>query len=420
MTMVREPQVGRDPVRVPPGAATPTDEQRQRRALRVSLGLAVVAAGVGVGIAASKTGGGGQAGHQAAVRPGLPMAAAPPVAAPKPPGVPLPSSALFTQIAVTGNGLLLSGQTSASAGSKTPTCVAATVDPVSLAIGPGQTGSCGDPRLYGQTVEAVNTPIAGTNNATLSIDTADPTSGQVSDGPTVMTYGSYSDTRPVIAQGTQWLWVYDVETTNGPELLQVSAQSGEVVDTIAMPELYRPFLAADDDGVWVANSQNESPVAPALSYVVAGASAPRVVQSGPLPICWLTASGASAWVGAGLQGACAEETTERFSDAGPSALYSTPDDATPLSVIGNEANGLWTFQWSSAGQQILSIDPDTGSESVAATVPAVPQPEFTDQGLAPGQGVYFDGAIYLLEPPFHLDGYIGYSSLVRVVPAGRG
>jgi hypothetical protein len=95
-------------------------------------------------------------------------------------------------------------------------------------------------------------------------------------------------------------------------------------------------------------------------------------------------------------------------------LYSTPGASTPLSVIGDEADGLWTFQWSPTGQQIVSIDPDTGAESVAATVPSVPQPEFTDQGLAPGQGVYFDGALYLLEPPFRLDGYIGYSSIVRV------
>ena len=163
-------------------------------------------------------------------------------------------------------------------------------------------------------------------------------------------------------------------------------------------------------------------MAPALSYVVAG-SRHRVSSSRDhCRSVGSTASGTSAWVGAGLQGACAKETTERFADADarPSAVYSTPGDATPLGVIGNEANGLWTFQWSSAGQQILSIDPDTGSESVAATVPVVPQPEFTDQGLAPGQGVYFNGAIYLLEPPFHLDGYIGYSSLVRVVPAGRG
>jgi hypothetical protein len=292
--------------------------------------------------------------------------------------------------------------------------VAAAVDPTSLTVGPLERGNCGDPRLYGQTVEAVNTNIPQSNNATMSIHVANATTGAVTDGPVVMTYGSYSDTRPVIATGTHWLWIYDVETTNGPELLQVSAQSGQVVDTVAMPTFYRPLLAADDGGVWVANSQNELPAAPALSYVAAGASAPRVVVSGPLPICWLSAAGTTAWVGAGLRGACASETTERFADDGRSALYSTAGATLPVTVIGNEAEGLWTFQWYPDGQQIVSVNPDTGSESVAATLPQVPQPEYTDQGLAPGQAVYFGGALYLLEPPFRLNGWQGYSSIVRV------
>lgn len=410
MTLVREPRVATGPDH-DDRAST---RERQHHTWRIGIGLALVVAGVGAGVATSQQGG-GHSGHRTGTRPvPVPKAAEPTLGAPKPPGVPLPSSELFTQISLTPDGPLLSGQTSATAASKQPTCVAATVNPVSLALGPLQTGSCGDPRLYGKTVAVVNTAIAGTNNETLSISAANPATGQVSVGPAVMTYGSYSDTRPVVAYGSQWLWVYDVETTRGPELLQVSAESGEVVDTVAMPELYRPFLAADDGGVWIGNSENESPVAPALSYVAAGSSEPHVVESGPLPICWLTAAGTSAWVGAGLQGASAKETTERFSDSGPSDLYSTPGASTPLSVIGDEADGLWTFQWSPTGQQIVSIDPDTGAESVAATVPSVPQPEFTDQGLAPGQGVYFDGALYLLEPPFRLDGYIGYSSIVRV------
>lgn len=415
MTLVQESRVATGPSHED---RAPTTE-RDRRGWRIAIGVALVVAGIGVGVAASQHGGGGSIHDHAGAHAPLAKAAVPPVASPKPPGVTLPSSELFTQITVTPAGLLLSGQTSASAASQQPTCVAATVNPVSLTLGPVQTGSCGNPLLSGRTVTAVNTPIAGTNNETLSINAASSATGGVSVGPAVMTYGSYSDTRPVVAYGSQWLWVYDVETTKGPELLQVSAASGAVVDTIAMPALYRPFLAADDGGVWVANSENESPVAPALSYVASGASAPDVVASGPLPICWLTAAGTSAWVGAGAQGACAKETTERFSDTGSSAAYSVPGAATPLSVIGDEAEGLWTFQWSPTGQQIVSIDPDTGSQSVAATVSPVAQPAFTDQGLAPGQGVYFDGAIYLLEPPFRLDGYIGYSSIVRVVPDGR-
>ena len=155
--------------------------------------------------------------------------------------------------------------------------------------------------------------------------------------------------------------------------------------------------------------------------VAAGSSVPHVVVSSPLPICWLSASGTSAWVGAGLQAACAKQTTERFEDDGPSAEYSAPGDYTLGTVIGNQQSGLWTMTWSAtATQEIVSIDPDTGSESVAATVPSVQEPLYTDAGLVEGQAVYFDGALYLLEPPFRLNGYQGYTSIVRLLPPAVG
>ena len=396
------------------GAVDEARRPPRRGHLRTWATLVVVAASIGVGVALSQTGGHGRSGRDAGLRSKAPKATTPPAPTPKPPGVALPPSGLFTQISATSNGLLLSGESPATAQSQEPTCVAATVDPGSLTVGPLESGRCSDPLLYGQTVEAVSTNVPQSNNATISIDVANPETAAVTDGPVVMTYGSYSDTRPVIVYGTRWLWVYDVETTRGPELLQVSAQSGEVVDTIAMPALYRPLLAADDGGVWVANSENELPAAPALSYVAAGASAPDVVVSGPLPICWLSAAGSSAWLGAGLQGACAKEVTERFEDYGKGPTYSTPAGTVPVTVIGNEAEGLWTFQWYPDGQQIVSINPDTGSQSVVATLPQVPQPEYVDQGLAQGQAVYFDGALYLLEPPFRDNGWLGYTSIVKV------
>lgn len=396
------------------GAIDAARRPPRRGRLRIGAIVLVVAASIGGVVALSQTGGQGHSGHATPLEPKAPKAPTPPPATPKPPGVALPSSGLFMQISATSNGLLLSGESPATAQSQQPTCVAATVDPGSLTVGRLVTGSCGDPRLYGQTVEAVNTNVPQSNNATISIDVANPETGAVSDGPVVMTYGSFSDTRPVIVYGSRWLWVYDVETTHGPELLQVSAQSGEVVDTITMPTLYRPLLAADDGGVWVANAENAIPAAPALSYVAAGATAPDVVLSGPLPICWLSAAGSSAWVGAGLQGACAKQVTERFEDDGKAPDYSTPADTLPLTVIGNETQGLWTFQWYPDGQQIVAINPDTGSQSVVASLPQVPQPAYVDQGLAQGQGVYFDGALYLLEPPFRDNGWLGYTSIVKV------
>lgn len=397
--------------------------RRRRRYLLVAACIAIIGAVVG-GVALSNGGGRRPADtrHHAGT---APPRATPPFPTQKSPGVALPSSDLFNQISATAGGLLLTGVTDANGespeSSPLSTCVAAPLDPQSLAVGPVRVGSCGDPLLTGRTVEAVDTPSPRSNNATVSINVADPATGRVTDGPVVMTYGSFSDTRPVIAYGTQWLWIYDNSTTNGSELLQVSASSGEVVDTVRMPALYRPLLAAGTGGVWVANSIGGSP-APALSYVGAGSSAPNVVIAATnVPICWLQADGTSAWVGAGLQNACAKQDVERFVDSGSTPLFSVPGNFLPFTVIGDETDGLWTVQLTAGVQQIVSIDPRTGAESVAGTLPYAQEPILNqEQGLVADQAVYYQGALYVLLPPFRSNGYLGYTSVVRVSPQGGG
>jgi hypothetical protein len=392
---------------------------RRRRNLIVGMVLLVVAGGSTVGFAMSQGGGRRNtgSGHSHTV-PAEPKAI-PPTSTTRVPEAVLPSSALFTQISLTSQGLLLTGETRASLGNTTSTCVAAPIDPQTLAVGKFEVGSCDDPLLSGLTVAAVTAPIPHSNNATLSLNTANAATGRVHHGPGIVTYGSYSDTHPVVASGTRWIWIYDVDTTAGPELLQVSAHSGNVVATIPMPALYRPLLAADEGGVWVANSIGGSP-ASALSYFAAGASAPRVVVADTnLPICWLVASGSSAWVGAGVDRACAQEVVERFSDHGTAPAFTAAAAVTPpaFTVVGDEADGLWSMQWSSpTREEIIHIDPDTGSESVVDTLPSSPLPVYeTDEGLTQGESVYFNGSLYLLEPPFRKNGYLGYTSIVRVV-----
>ena len=397
---------------------------RRRRYLTVGAVFLVVVATAAAGLWLSRGGGGRTpgGGHQGAT---TSPRAVPPTSAQKAPGVALPSSALFTQISVSADGLLLTGVTDANGespeSSPQSTCVAAPLDPRSLAVGTLTVGSCGDPLLFGQSAEAVTTPDLQSNNMTITVNAVNPATGHVSDGPAVMTYEYSSDTHPVLAYGSQWLWIYDVATTNGPELLQVSTESGDVVDTIPMPALYRPLLSADDAGVWVANSIGSS-AAPALSYVEAGASASTVViPDTTQPICWLEADSSSAWIGAGLEKACAKQAVERFVDHGRSPAFSEPGNYTPFTVIGDASEGLWTMQYSGSEEEILHIDPDTGTESVAATLPSVQAPVTAeDEGLDLGQAVYLDGALYLLEPPFRENGYLGYSSIVRIIVPHNG
>jgi hypothetical protein len=43
-----------------------------------------------------------------------------------------------------------------------------------------------------------------------------------------------------------------------------------------------------------------------------------------------------------------------------------------------------------------------------------------EQGLVADQAVYYQGALYVLLPPFRSNGYLGYTSVVRVSPQGGG
>jgi len=404
--------------------------RRRRRRRRIVCGatLCLLVGALAAGLAVSGAGGGRSAPKtQHHTTPAAPPAA-PPTAAQQQPGAVLPSSALFNQISETSSGLLLSGVTKAAGENPQGPCAVATLDPESLAVGNVNVGNCDNPRLFGQTVEPV-TNQAPSNNVNVSVSVVSPTTGTLTDGHVVMTYEYSSDTHLVTAYGPKSLWIYDVATTNGAELLQVSARSGAVVDVVPMPKLYRPLLAADDGGIWVANSIEGSP-GPALSYVVSGASTPTtVVADTGSPICWLTASGTSAWVGAGDGWNCGNQMVQKYVDGAPGPVYSTPGAGfAPSWVVGDTADGLWAMQWSqaaspgaSSSQQIISINPDTGTESVVATTPPVVYPNgMPTNGLVQGQAVFFHGAHYLLEPPFREDGYLGYTSIVRVPVSSPG
>jgi hypothetical protein len=274
----------------------------------------------------------------------------------------------------------------------------------------------------------VNTNVPDSNNATIAISVLDPVSGQVSVGPVVMTYGSFSDTRPVMAYGGGWLWIYDNETTNGAELLQVSESSGQVVDTVPMPILYKPILAANVDGAWIGNSVEGGECAgcgpPSTLYHVSpgSAGATVVVPDPTLSVCWLVGDGSDLWVGMGEQHyGCAEQTIWRFDGDSPRPVFRVPlTGYEPTTVVGDEADGLWTVvppsseaPASGSNEVVVRIDPDTGRQTVMAALPPIAVPSY-DQGLQAGQAVYYDGSLFVLEPPFHANDYLGYSQLLRV------
>jgi hypothetical protein len=359
--------------------------------------------------------------------------------------VSLPRADLFSQIAVAQGHLLLSGETAATASAKTPTCVSATVDAQTLAVGAGSDADCNDPAVEGETVGVVNANIPDSNNATISIARIDPGTGKTSVGPVVMTYGSYSDTRPVMAYGAGWLWIYDnstiassgaavnVSNPGRAELLQVSTSSGQIVDTVSMPVLYRPLMTADNDGLWIGNSVEGgecSGCSPpdALYYVGPGSEKAVVaIPDSTLIVCWIFGSAHHLWAGIGRErSGCTQETIWRLDGTDFQPVFMLPDRGYhPNTVIGDEADGLWTMQWAHlptglsptpSPQEIVGINPDTGAERVVATLPPLVVPLSGEYaGLVQGQATVFQGSLYLLEPPFaQSEQDLGYSTLIRV------
>ncbi len=336
--------------------------------------------------------------------------------------VSLPSDYWFNEITVGDGRLLLSGEVPA-VGNSSAVCVVATLEPQTLRLEDLNKGSCDDPATLGETAAVVTTNLTHSNNARVSIARIDPRTGKVSVGPSVMTYASLSDTRPVIVYGGGWLWIYDVDTTKGPELLQISTSSGRVADTVTMPQLYRPILAADDDGLWIGNSVEGSPSPYVLYHVLPGSgTATGVIGGGSLNAFWLDASGDTLWAGIGPN--FDEQSIWRFDGSAPRPVFRVADHGyDPTAVLGNEADGLWTVvPYPALGTRLTSgpypedvvrIDPDSGAEKVVATLPRMVLPS-DDAGLTTGQAAYFEGSLFVLEPPFRANGYLGYGKLIRV------
>lgn len=384
---------------------------RRRRVRRVVAGVSVVAVVTAATlIAVSLTGG----------SPKYVSVAEPPALK----SVALPPGQLMQDISVMKGRLLLTGQSSTT---DSRVCTAMSVDPATLTFGRVRHGSCNNPSLSGQQVGisvAQGTSIGF--DSTARVVTADPATGKVSAGPVLFSYADGSDTRPLWVYGGSWLWVYDVDTEHGPEVVQVSATTGQVQATIPIPKLFRPILAADDDGLWVGESIEGSGEGLDTLYRVApGASDATTVIAGDQVVRWLVATGHHVWVGTTPPGSLTQEIWRFDGTSGTPVFRVAEAGFDPTNVIGDETDGLWTMQWDppfssgipqgSRAQQIIRIDPDTGAEQVIATLPAVAVPPGEGgYGLLSGQAAVLDGAVYLLEPPFRTNGYQGYSTLVRV------
>jgi hypothetical protein len=66
-------------------------------------------------------------------------------------------------------------------------------------------------------------------------------------------------------------------------------------------------------------------------------------------------------------------------------------------------------------EDVIRIDPKTGAEQLMAQRSPLPT-ILAEEGLAQGEATVLGRSFFVLEPPFHANGYLGFTRLVRVTP----
>jgi len=266
---------------------------------------------------------------------------------------------IFDSVQPAGGKLLVSGSTGRA-------CVWLTVDPATLK-GTRSRGSCSRPRRTAHAVFPVVTPNPRSQWQSVRV------------GSTVLRYRDASDTRPVWTYGPGSLWLYDVDTTRGSVLLRFSSRTGQLEQTVAMPRLFRPVLAADDDGIYLIAAVNgdAGPGPAALYHVAPGARRPTIIHREGRAALWIAAHARTVWTE--IVSGTNTAALWRFDGATGHAtrLWRKTIGTAPVATYGD--GSLWAVRpvWASrysaqcTSAKVSRIDASTGRETPIATVPEI-------------------------------------------------
>ena len=339
----------------------------------------------------------------------------------------LPHGGEYDTITLLDGLLTLSGQTAGAHDSTV--CHAAVVNPRTLTLSQQHTGSCDDPALSGEPVLPIeagepDVPFRGggtgigTDTVRVAHLTAAPPGYQV--GPVLMRSPQISTAHPVWAYGDGCLWLYDGTTGRGSELLRISLTSGAVLARVSMPDLPRPILAADADGLWMAPAVNGG--GHAVYHLAPGAAtATQVLKMSRQYVGWMVASGHDLWLDVAFGGKTQTLLRLHGASATPTLRVtlrtSTLDNEVQIqgsgaTVVGDATDGLWTAVPPLSGntQRIVKINPTTGTlNSIAVLTPGYAAPNAVAYGSY--EAVAYDGSMFLLDPPAG-----GFSALYRITP----
>jgi hypothetical protein len=187
-------------------------------------------------------------------------------------------------------------------------------------------------------------------------------------GKVVMHYEDASDTRPQYAWYGRSLWIYDVATSDGAEVLRFDARTGALLQRTAMPKVFRPVMVANGDGLWLDPATNGGisgvNVVPVL-HVAFGASKPVVVHRGGRAAMWMAASAHTVWF-------------EQISGLSSVAIWRI--DGTKVRLVtrprkigfqGAYGGGrLWELTCG-VKEHLLRIDPNTGASTPVGQFPRI-------------------------------------------------
>ena len=207
-------------------------------------------------------------------------------------------------------------------------------------------------------------------------------------GRMVMRFGDYSDTRPQYAWYGRSLWIYDVATTDGAEALRFDAHTGKLLQRTRMPQIYRPVMVANGDGLWLDPATNGGiggeRVAPVL-HVAFGASKPTVVHRGGRAALWMAASAHTVWL---EQIAGASSVSIWRIDGGANArLLSRPGE---IGFAGAYGGGkLWELTCG-VKNHLLRVDPGSGALTRVGQFPRT-------ANLCDASMTAADGDVFVLE-----------------------
>ncbi len=359
--------------------------------------------------------------------------------------VDLSRSDKYSEIAVVGDRILLYGSTSESNYLEaTDTCFSAWVGPSSLVLGDERSGSCADPALEGRQVLPVfaidknSSRVLVHQSAVVRIAHVVPHSPGYALGPVVMTFPAFAwgDSAPTWIYGGGDLWLYEWDNPGGVDLMRISATTGDVLQRLRVPKVWKPVLAYNDEGLWIAPSGQTS--SPEALYLVApgGTVATPVFHFPDAGFAkWIVGSGDALWMNA--QPRPPSEVGVVWMLRGPDAkpVWHVPESAALVQVfetlggsgmVGDAADGLWAAPPTAYDeQQVVRIDPMSGSLITEAALKAgySGSPNYLDQTpLSSWTGVTLAGSFFVLDPPYQCQcgtQAVGrFSALYRVTPSG--